>query len=236
MTPKINVGFISMLVAVLGIAPMGTAYAATNCTGGMCLFGATDIMPTNCKTMSSGSQYGDYCLYSCNTCKDGYTKVVVIEKLTGCRKSYNDCTPDSGGGDDDDEGGGGIINPDLPFFPIDPDEPLGECNLASDCGKSTWTNVSGTNYQRRYTYTCLYPGTVRSKCESSASYRCQAGYYGSSTSCSPCPSPTDTLTSGSVTSAAGTTAVTGCYVKSGSVLKDSAGNTYDFTADCSYSN
>lgn len=232
MTPKINVGFMPMLVAVLGIAQMGTAYAATNCTGGMCRFDAIDIMPTNCKTMSSGSQYGDYCLYSCNTCKDGYTKVVVIDKLTGCRKSYNDCTLDSGGGDDD--GGGGIINPDLPFIPIDPTE--GECSSAADCGISRWTNVIGANYQIRHTYTCLYPGTARSKCDSSASYRCKAGYYGSSTSCSPCPSPTDTLTSGSVTSAAGTTAVTGCYVTSGSVLTDSAGNTYDFTENCSYSN
>ena len=297
---KINI-FMLSLVAVLGIAPMGTAYALSDCAGtSQCTANATNIQPTNCKIMSSGVLYGGYCLRTCNTCESDYTKVLRTENLTGCSKTYYDCEKESSTttctaatyrsstcgttpaytlsncssitkkcfGDAYVQtcdtcasgytrtsktykplgcsnsytyyyckrSGGTVIDPDEPFIPIDPVDPVGECSSDADCGFSVWTNVSGTNYQSKKTYTCLYPGTVRSKCSSSTSYRCKAGYYGSSTSCTACPSPTDTLTSGSVTSAAGTTAMTGCYLKSGSVLKDSAGNTYDFTADCSYSN
>ena len=289
----LNVGFVSLFVA-----PMGTAYALSDCAGmSYCTVGSTNIQPTNCKTMTSGVLYGNYCLYSCNTCESGYTKVAVTENLTGCSKTYYDCEKDfttttctattyssstcgttpaytlsncssvtkkcfggkyvqtcntcsSGTRTSTTYKPSGcsnsytyyycksslVIDPDDPFIPVDPVDPVGECSSDTDCGFSVWRNVSGTNYQSKTTYTCLYPGTVKSKCSSSTSYRCKAGYYGSSTSCTACPSPTDTLTSGSVTSAAGTTAMTGCYLTSGSVLKDSAGNTYDFTADCSYSN
>lgn len=85
--PKINVGFMSLFVA-----PMGTAYALSDCSGvTQCVMGATDIKPTNCKTMSSGAGYGDYCLYSCSTCKDGYSRVWKKENLTGCSAGYYDC-------------------------------------------------------------------------------------------------------------------------------------------------
>ena len=80
----------------LFVAPMGTAYAVTSCNStSLCVVGSTDIQPTNCKTMSSGILYGDYCLHSCNTCKDGYTKILKTENLTGCSKTYYDCQQES---------------------------------------------------------------------------------------------------------------------------------------------
>ena len=88
---KINI-FMLSLVAVLGIAPMGTAYAVTDCAGmSQCTANATNIQPTNCKIMSSGVLYGGYCLRTCNTCESGYTKVLRTETLTGCSKTYYDC-------------------------------------------------------------------------------------------------------------------------------------------------
>ena len=91
---KINI-FMLSLVAVLGIAPMGTAYALSDCAGmSQCTAGATVIQPTNCKTMSVGVLYGNYCLRTCNACESGYTKVLRTENLTGCSKTYYDCEKD----------------------------------------------------------------------------------------------------------------------------------------------
>lgn len=63
------------------------------------------------------------------------------------------------------------------------------------------------------------------------SYRCAAGYYGSSTNgssgCSKCPSPG--------TSDAGATSITSCYIKSGTTGTETNG-TYIYTSNCYYSN
>ena len=97
----------------------------------------------------------------------------------------------------------------------------------SDCTTSAWT-AGNTGYQKRTYASC---NTATCVCTKTAQYRCAAGYYGTSSNgtsgCTRCPS------SGS--SAAGTTAITSCYLPSGTTGSDSTGS-YTYTANCYYSN
>ncbi len=109
-----------------------------------------------------------------------------------------------------------------------------DCPSCSNCISDTTWSSAGTGYEKKVSRTCNC-GT----CTSSTSYRCAAGYYGSSSNgtsgCSRCPS------SGGVygTSAAGSTAITSCYLPSGTTVSfsDSIGSgTAKYTSNCYYSN
>ena len=108
------------------------------------------------------------------------------------------------------------------------------CAGCSDCSSTSWTSA-GTGKETR-----IYAQCNCNTCQKSTQYRCAAGYYrssgsGSSTVCTRCPS------SGGVygTSAAGSTAITSCYLPSGTTVSfsDSAGSgTAKYTSDCYYTN
>lgn len=96
-----------------------------------------------------------------------------------------------------------------------------------DCTTTAWT-TGNTGYQKRTYASC---NTSTCVCTKTTQYQCAAGYYGTSNNgtsgCTRCPS------SGS--SAAGTTAITSCYLPSGTTGSDSTGS-YTYTANCYYSN
>ncbi|MDR0741492.1 MAG: hypothetical protein LBF28_01840 [Rickettsiales bacterium] len=99
-----------------------------------------------------------------------------------------------------------------------------DCTGCSDCtGDADWSAHS-TGYQKKVTRSCNC-----NTCSSSTSYRCAAGYYGSSATgtsgCSPCP------TGG--TNNAGATAVTECYASTTSGTDATGSWEYDQT--CYYS-
>ena len=97
----------------------------------------------------------------------------------------------------------------------------------SDCTTSAWT-AGNTGYQKRTYASC---NTATCVCTKRTQYRCAAGYYGTSSNgtsgCSRCPS------NGSST--AGATAITSCYLPSGTTGSDSTGS-YTYTSNCYYSN
>ncbi len=97
----------------------------------------------------------------------------------------------------------------------------------SDCTTSAWT-AGNTGYQKRTYASC---NTATCVCTKTAQYRCAAGYYGTSSNgtsgCTRCPS------NGSST--AGATAITSCYLPSGTTGSDSTGS-YTYTSNCYYSN
>lgn len=102
-------------------------------------------------------------------------------------------------------------------------EPIGgEC--PSECpDRLAWSDVSGANYQTICGGTLLNP---------SCKYRCKQGYYGTDKSCTRCPS------SGGVygtTADAGATAITECYIPSGTAFSDTSGSG-TYTGDCYYQN
>ena len=104
------------------------------------------------------------------------------------------------------------------------------CPDCTDCTSDTSWSSGNIGYQKKVSRTCSC-GT----CVETPSYRCAAGYYGSSSNgtsgCTRCPS------SGGVygTSAAGSTAITSCYIPSGTSMTDDTG-TYQFTSSCYYTN
>lgn len=85
-----------------------------------------------------------------------------------------------------------------------------------ECPNLTWGDVSGKNYQARCDGNMLSPS-----CE----YQCKAGYYGTGTTCTACPSPG--------TSAVGATAITECYIPSGTPFSDGTGSG-TYKSDCYY--
>ena len=104
------------------------------------------------------------------------------------------------------------------------------CLLActnSNCKSDTSWSSYGDGYERRILRECSDSTT----CKTTYSYRCAAGYYGSSSNgtsgCNPCPS--------GGTSSAGTTSATGCYIPSGTTGSDSTG-TYKYTSNCYWKN
>lgn len=108
------------------------------------------------------------------------------------------------------------------------------CAECADCTSDTAWSAAGTGYQKKVTRTCNC-GT----CNEATSYRCAAGYYGSSSNgtsgCTRCPS------SGGVygTSAAGSTAITSCYMPSGTSVSFSdvtGSGTAKYTSNCYYTN
>lgn len=91
------------------------------------------------------------------------------------------------------------------------------------CASDTSWSTAGTGTEKR-TYRDCDPCDG---CIESTSYRCIADYYGSNGNCTPCPS--------SGTSATGSTAITSCYIPSGSRFSDSTGSG-TYTDKCYYKN
>ncbi|MCM1294614.1 MAG: hypothetical protein NC311_03570 [Muribaculaceae bacterium] len=75
--------------------------------------------------------------------------------------------------------------------------------------------------------TCEKCPVANSTCTSATSFKCNANYYKNGNTCSPCPQ--------SGKSATGSTAITSCYLPSGTTGSDTTG-TYKYTADCYYQN
>lgn len=128
-----------------------------------------------------------------------------LGEATCCRRSSETCAD------------AGCSDTDLPIVPIEPP------TCPYKCPDTLWTNVSGQNYQIR----CKKTG-LKASCE----YQCKQGYYGSGQSCTRCPS------SGGVygtTALAGATAITKCYLPSGTAFSDTTGSG-TYTDKCYYTN
>lgn len=112
---------------------------------------------------------------------------------------------------------------------------------------------TGTSCSACTSYKCNsgYYGTATSalsgctKCPSNATctggnnstFKCNKGYYKNGTSCSPCPFfriPNNMIQTGT-TSGIGATAITECYIPSGSEFSDTSGSG-SYTGDCYYIN
>ena len=105
-----------------------------------------------------------------------------------------------------------------------------QCTGCTNCISDKSWSAGNTGYEKKVTRTCDC-----NTCRTSTSYRCAAGYYGSSingtSGCTRCPS------SGGVygTSASGSTAITSCYLSSGTSFSDDSGSG-TYTSDCYYTN
>ena len=105
------------------------------------------------------------------------------------------------------------------------------CDASTCVSDTSWSSYS-TGYQKRTARAC---NTLKTLCVETTEYRCAAGYYGTSTNgstgCTKCPS------SGNVAgqSAAGSIAITSCYIPSGNTFSDSTGSG-TYTGNCYYSN
>lgn len=138
---------------------------------------------------------------------------------------------------------------------IDPD-PIGICD-ASCFTNITWETSAFSGVQ-----TGTPTISVSSKCTNCPDklYRCRSGYYttdvfatlgvpdgttsSSKLTCTECPAAADEKTDGAlrpwgapsyVASAAGLPSLTDCYIKSGASITNDVG-TYEYTADCKYTN
>lgn len=107
--------------------------------------------------------------------------------------------------------------------------------VCSNCTSDIAYTAAGTGYQKKVNRYCdCSSGTA--KCIETTVYQCAVGYYGRSTNgtsgCTRCPS------SGGVygtTAAAGSTAITSCYIPSGSSFSDGTGSG-TYTGNCYYKN
>lgn len=114
-----------------------------------------------------------------------------------------------------------------------------KCNGCSNCTSSDWTTVK-TGYQSHTNKTCNC-----NTCNSSISYRCANGYYGTPTStesgCERCPQAgSRTLPNGMTVIVYGTSTAgqnytsTLCYISTTSSFTDTSG-AYQYTQQCNYS-
>ena len=105
------------------------------------------------------------------------------------------------------------------------------CTGCTNCTSDTSWSAGNTGYEKKVTRTCDC-----NTCRTSTSYRCAAGYYGSSTNgtsgCMRCPS------SGGVygTSVAGSTSITSCYIPAGAISWTDSTGTYVCGEDSYYAN
>lgn len=192
-------------ISVFPSGARGAVCQATVCSGS----GSPINVISNCSSYSD-SCYNGSRVRTCNTCNSNYDRTQSSTSVSGCLNliSFYTCTSSgSSGGDGDDCDG-----------------------TCADCASTDWTmDVIGK--QVRTTATC---NTLTCKCTKKTEYRCAAGYYGNAlnqldgtSGCTKCPS----LGTRMGQSAAGTTAITGCYVTGGS---DTTG-TFQFTSNCYYS-
>lgn len=208
MNKKILMGAFVVLLFIDG----GSSYAVQKrCIGVAC---AMDYDPIN-SVPSNCASYTDYC-YSSGASFSGSGGTRVYD-CTRCNTGY--------------KLDGGTILVDGCSNAIAANGCILDCTGCSNCtSDTTWSATGTAGYEKKVTRTCSC-----NTCNASTSYRCAAGYYGSSTNgtsgCTRCPS------SGGVygTSAAGSTSVTSCYMPSGTNMSDTSG-TYQFTSSCYYTN
>ncbi|MDR2413102.1 MAG: solute carrier organic anion transporter [Rickettsiales bacterium] len=103
------------------------------------------------------------------------------------------------------------------------------CNGCASCDSdSFYSDVSGKNYQSRTTRTCNCE-----TCQSSTSYRCKSGYFGTSQSCTSCATATG---NSAATSIAGmNTLITQCQLSEGYGQSDTTGS-WTYSSACYYQN
>lgn len=215
-----------VVIACLGI--MYDAYAAGSYTcsrsttppSGM---GATTSTMVGCTgtttwyyiTYNSGLMADS--IASCSACGTGYDREAV--QATGSSGVYNICSNVSS-----------MISG------------LYKCTskTCTDCTSDTsWSSTGTAGYQKKTTATCN-----AGVCTKTTEYRCDAGYYGSSTNgtsgCTQCPTWTGVYTNSTKTtlsrgySTVGTTGITGCMIIPGTFY-DATG-TFTMGNPCSYSN
>ncbi len=105
------------------------------------------------------------------------------------------------------------------------------CTGCTNCTSDTTWSSAGTGYEKKVTRTCSC-----NTCKATTAYRCTAGYYGSSINgTSGCTSCKIATSNSNATSAAGSTAITSCYIPSGTSMTDDVG-TCKFVDDCYYNN
>ncbi|MDE6481740.1 MAG: hypothetical protein K2L25_02890 [Alphaproteobacteria bacterium] len=100
------------------------------------------------------------------------------------------------------------------------------CDSASCTGDTTYI-AHGAGYESKSTRTC----SCLNGCKvTSTSYRCAAGYYGTSTNgttgCTACPN-------GGTSVAGSNTSITSCYLPTGTKFSDPSGSG-DYTGNCYY--
>ncbi len=102
------------------------------------------------------------------------------------------------------------------------------CSVYDGTSNSGWQSTGVPGYQQSYVCENICNDCFET---SATSYRCAAGYYGTSSNgtsgCTKCTSPG--------TSTAGSTSITRCYVPSGTTGSDSTG-TFTYTSNCYWSN
>lgn len=206
---KKSIFTVAVLLLTFASAPaVAASYCSPTVQQARCLNSTQTFRGLNCAT-SSHFCWGGYDVTSCETCNSGYKLSELPLSSTQCTNSYsyNTCTKNSTGGGTTDCGNACLSCP-----PI----------------RGIWTNVSGyTGYQRKTTTKC--DESTNCECVATYDYRCAAGYYGRrascttimnvGTSCSGCsecpdvPGKVDWVDeSYSITSAAGSTVVTQCYI------------------------
>lgn len=231
-------GFIqkSLLGAVVAVlVSFGNAYAATCTTVNSTATSnwITVLQTTSGTTVGGGTSGTNACAsssYKYYKCGTAYYKVQDCTRCTsgtltatnfaaGYENTYNICKLAS-------------VTPVLP--------PVTLCDPDVDCGlpPAVYWSSFGTGYQRRTVSKC----DTYTNCEwvsDGYNYRCAAGYYGSAnctgttsstcTGCSRCPSLNGTYG----TSAAGSSAITNCYISSSTGITVTSG-TYKFINNCYY--
>ncbi|MDE6477738.1 MAG: hypothetical protein K2L95_01400 [Alphaproteobacteria bacterium] len=111
----------------------------------------------------------------------------------------------------------GAINPGCNFMD------LADCNSQTNFA---WVTIIGKNYMGYCGMTADYDACdcVRDT-KNCTKYRCAGGTYGTNQSCTSCPS--------GGTSADNSTAITSCYIPSGTAFSDTSG-TGTYTQNCYY--
>ncbi|MCM1225490.1 MAG: hypothetical protein NC548_64700 [Lachnospiraceae bacterium] len=192
--------------------------AYTNCTDQ-----TASLVGHNCATMNPDESFmwhetDGKCYYvqSCKTCPSGYSLQYLDEDNSDFTYDY--------------------------FCWYEPDEsllkaswPYHTCVKDTSCPDNTDWAALRTGYQKRTIYT-------GSNCTATIQYRCAAGYYGTSSNgtsgCTRCPAWSGAYKTSALntrplgTSAAGATAITGCYVSAGTYY-DATG-TFKISSTCPY--
>lgn len=160
---------------------------------------------------------------SCRTCNPGYELTLSHGGITAC-SFYEDGYED----------GGSVDSYQYTYCSKN-------CS-SSNCVPDSWSALR-TGYESRTNRTCSTTG-ANGTCNVSTQYRCAAGYYGSSTNgtsgCSLCPEWSTVYTTSTRTnkvrgtSSAGATAITECFVASGTYY-DATG-IFKISGSCTYKN
>lgn len=182
------------LICIAALTLTTAAHAATQLPSS-CIYEDSSSGHENCKTTKSVIRCPSGTYYDCATCLNGSDPIPTTVKVS----TYETITYDT-----------------CPLLIV-------PTSCPDTCPNTTWTDVSGQNYQvrcndsQRLTY-----------CEN----RCKQGYYGSSTACERCLASGGTY---GTTSGPGASAITECYLPSGTSFSNSTGSG-TYTDNCYYTN